>query len=233
MTAAAVFWFCFALLLEAMHPARGMIGLHWEIYPFFLGTLRSAPPILTGFLSHLAALGVSPNVYAAQAWGAKWPKRRGEIQHEGKAVENVSKATERVRKRERIKRIVSGRKKQRAPQHISRKRQESRRRNSRNAPGLSLFFPSFFLQGGSRRRACYISISSSKYGTVPTLQDDCRSVQPQPLLHLFSHINTNTLSLFLCCRDLAGHGFCRWLCAQLHSSRCSAHRYLAIFSVFL
>lgn len=79
--------------------------------------------------------------------------KKREIQHEGKAVENVSKATERVRKRECIKRIVSGGKKQRASQRISRKRQKESRRNSRNEPGLSLFFFLPFFVGGEAEKS--------------------------------------------------------------------------------
>lgn len=147
-----------------------MMRLHGEIYPFSSALCAQLLPFsLDSF--HIWLLLVFLQKYTLHKSEVRSDQKR-EIQHEGKAVENVSKATERVRKRERIKRIVSGGKKQRAQKHISRKRQKESRRNSRQEPGFSFF------AGGKQRRACYKSISSSKYGTVPALQDDCRSVQP-------------------------------------------------------
>lgn len=111
--------------------------------------------------------------------------KKREIQHEGKAVENVSKATERVRKRERIKRIVSGGKKQRASQRISRKRQKESRRNRRNEPGLSLFFSFLFCRGGSREELVINPLAVQSMALFPL----CKTTAGQ---YNLSHCSTSS-----------------------------------------
>lgn len=160
-----------------MHPVRGMIGLHWEIYPFS-SMLSSSHSRWIPFTSGCCWC-FSKSVRCARVWGCKvTKKKRGEIQHEGKAVENVSKATERVRKGKRIERIVSCRKSCKPSSTVPRRDGGSRGETANKSQDFSFFFFSFLvLQGGSREELVK-SISRSKYGTVPTLQDDCRSVQP-------------------------------------------------------
>ncbi len=101
---------------------------------------------------------------------------------EGKGVENI-KARRRERKRGQGKKIITGGK-QWVKQHISRKRQSeqgrSRERDREREAEICLAKNS-----GLRQRFVCLSTSRSQYGAVPVLQDARRSVQPQPLLHLF------------------------------------------------
>lgn len=130
--------------------------------------------------------------------------QRKEIQHEGKGVETIRKATKRGRKRGQGKKIITGGKKNSQFSSTFPGRDRGSRGETAHKSQVFLFFlpppsssSSFF---GGQRTACYKSISRSNYGTAPILQDACRSVQPQPLLHLFCHIYRLCL-----CVDVTSH----------------------------
>lgn len=79
-------------------------------------------------------------------------KKRGEIQHEGKAVENVSKATERVRKGKRIERIVSCRKSCKPSSTVPRRDGGSRGETANKSQDFSFFFfPFLFCRGEAEK----------------------------------------------------------------------------------
>lgn len=130
--------------------------------------------------------------------------QRKEIQHEGKGVETIRKATKRGRKRGQGKKIITGGKKNSQLSSTFPGRDRGSRGETAHKSQVFLFFlpppssSSSFL--GGQRTACYKSISRSNYGTAPILQDACRSVQPQPLLHLFCHIYRLCL-----CVDVTSH----------------------------
>lgn len=78
--------------------------------------------------------------------------KKREIQHEGKAVENVSKATERVSKRECIKRIVSGGKKSASlAAHFQEETEGVEAKQQKRARTLPFFFLPFFAGGEAEK----------------------------------------------------------------------------------
>lgn len=141
------FLFCSFTLSNASSASNGRISLRYlsiflytQLLPFSLDSFHIW--LLLVFLQKCTL---------RKPEGAKWPKK-GEIQHEGKAVENVSKAAERVRKRKQINRIVSGRKSSKPSSTFPRRDRRSRGETANKSQDFP-FFLSFFARG-KQRRAC-------------------------------------------------------------------------------
>lgn len=127
----------------------------------------SAPPICPDS-PHIWLLWFFSKTEYCRSLRGKWGGQEKEICEE-KGVENIRKA----RRRERTRRH--------GQKHISRKRQSEQRRHVVQRPNF-LFIFSLKITAS---KVSHLSVSRSQYGTVPVLQVACRSVQPQPLLHLF------------------------------------------------